>query len=344
MEETPETVQEDAREMQMGAQGDDQEQELLRRLIEKGVLELKPTMDKLGVHYVEVEEICQSADLNQIRALLKNLEKRGALKSRFVDHVLTCPDCGSPEVYSRYTCPKCDSQCVEYVELLEHMKCGYIGSKDKFKTDSHLVCPNCRARFAEEYMLYRVIGKCYLCERCGHHFDKPEIIHVCQRCKRNFTYQEARYIKIFTYEISDETINDFRRKLPVLESVKKVLTDHGFIVQLHPQMTGASGTQHTFDILAERNETRLVVDISLTGKKNDAMSLLGKKIDVNPTRAIIIDLSSLDELAPLGRVYDITVLKATNSHLAKYFENFLMTLKPTELQTRLAATSVRTTN
>jgi len=96
---------------------------------------------------------------------------------------------------------------------------------------------------------------------------------------------------------------------------------------LHPQITGASGVQHPFDILAEKNETRLVIDISITGNKNDMISLLGKKVDVNPTKALIIDLSNLDELTPLGKVYDITVFKTINNHnLQNHFENFLAVL------------------
>lgn len=165
---------------------------------------------------------------------------------------------------------------MEYTELLEHMKCGYIGSNDKFIKDSFLVCPNCQTQLTDEALHYRVIGNCYQCEKCGYRFDKPEIIHVCQKCGRNFTYQEAKYIKIFAYKIANEIVNDLRRDLPVLESIEKILTEKGFKVQLHPQITGISGVQHTFDILAEKNETRIVIDISITGNKNDMISLLGK--------------------------------------------------------------------
>jgi len=329
MKETSRTVQEDTQEIQTNEEGDDQGQELLAKLMRKGVLELKPTLDKQGVHYVEAEGICKRADLNQVGALLENLAKKGALKSEFIDRALTCPDCGSPEVYSKYTCPKCDSQSVEYSELLEHIRCGYIGPRENFRINPYMVCPNCQTRFPEEFTHCRVIGRRYLCEKCGYHFDKPEVVHVCQRCGRNFTYREAKYIKIFAYKIPGE-IDHFRKELPVLESIKKILTDNGFKVKLHPQITGSSGTRHTFDILAERNKTLLVIDMSLTGKKNDGISLLVKKMDVNPTKAIIIDLSNLDELAPLEKIYNITVLKATDSRLLASFENFLSTLDSIE--------------
>jgi hypothetical protein len=331
MKQTPEKMQEEAIQMQIGAE--DEEQEFLHKLIKKGVLELKPSFNQVGVHYLEVEETWKNADSTQVKGILQNLEKKGAFKSQLVDRVLTCPDCSSPEVYSKYTCPKCYSINVEYTELLEHMKCGYIGSNDKFIKDSLLVCPNCQTQLTDEALNYRAIGNCYQCEKCGYRFDKPEIIHVCQKCGRNFTYQEAKYIKIFAYKIADEIVNDLRRDLPVLESIEKILTEKGFKVQLHPQITGISGVQHTFDILAEKNETRIVIDTSITGNKNDMISLLGKKLDVNPTKALIIDLSNLDELTQLGKVYDITVFKTINTYnLSDFLENFQAAFGSTQNQ------------
>ncbi len=318
---------EDVQKIQIDAQDEDREQELLRKLIKKGVSELKPSLNKLGVHYVEVEKTWKDVDSTQVKGILKNLEKKGVLKSKFIDRVLTCPDCDSPEVYSKYTCPKCNSQNVEYTELLEHMKCGYIGSKDIFTKGSSLVCPGCQAELTKEAIHYRVIGNCYQCEKCGYRFDKPEIIHSCQKCGRTFTYKESKYVKIFAYKITDETINNLGRDLPIFENLKNILTDKGFNVQLHPQITGTSGVQHPFDILAEKNKNRLVIDISITGSKNDMISLLGKKVDVNPTKALIIDLSNLDELTPLEKVYDIKVFKTTSDHnLPNQFEEFLATL------------------
>ena len=331
MEQTSEAAQEDTEKRQIDTQ--DEEQDFLRKLIKKGVLELKPALNKVGVHYAEAEETWKNADLIQVKGILQSLEKKGALKSQFIDRVLTCSDCNSPEVYSKYACPKCNSLNVEYTELLEHMKCGYIGSNGKFIKDSFLVCPNCQIQLTDEALQYRVIGNCYQCEKCGYRFDKPDVIHICQKCGKKFRYQEAKYIKIFAYKITEETVNALKGDLPIFETIKKTLSDKGFKVQLHPLITGTSGVQHTFDILAEKNETRIIIDISITGNKNDMISLLGKKLDVNPTKALIIDLSNLDELTQLGKVYDITVFKtADTNNLSNFLENFQAASDSTENQ------------
>jgi len=309
-------------------QNEAQERELAAKLIKKGLFELKPTLTKRGVRYVEVEETWENPDSNQIQSILRNLEKKGVLQSTFIDRVLTCPDCASPDVYSKYACPRCHSTNVEYTELIEHTKCGHIGSKDKFTKDACLVCPSCHAELKEESANYCIIGDCYQCEKCEYRFDKPEIVHFCQNCNRSFTYQEAKYIKIFAYKITAHTLGDFRKDLPIIEHIEKIFTDKGFQVKLHPQITGISGAEHTFELLAEKKETRVVIDASLTGSKNDMISLLGKKIDVNPTKALLIDLSNSDELIPLEKVYDIPVFKAQSTYsLQDQFQSFLETLR-----------------
>lgn len=226
-------------------------------------------------------------------------------------------------------CPKCDSYNVDYTELIEHTKCGYIGSKDKFMKGSSLVCPGCQLKFEEELKTLTLlqIGNCYQCEKCGQRFDKPEVIHFCQQCKRSFTHQEAKYIKIYEYKIADETVNKFSKDIPLFESVGEILREKGFDTQFNIQLTGASGVQHPFGVVAKRKDVLLVADVSLTGDKNDAISLLGKKMDVNPTEVLLIDLSDRNELLALGNVYGITILNGGNEkQLKKELRNFLYTV------------------
>ena len=305
---------------------DSEKQTLLGMLMKKGVLELKPTLTVEGVRYVEVEEALGVTDPLWMRSSLESLEKEGTIEPRFFDRVLTCPDCGSPEAYSKYACPRCDSYNVEFTELLEHTKCGRISSKGDFIKGSSLICPGCQVPFLEEaakYELleegpkyefvekgeYRVIGSCYQCEKCGHRFDEPEIVHFCQHCKRSFTHKEAKYIKLYAYKIADKIIEKFGRTLPLLETIGNTLREKGFTAKFHHQISGVSGVVHPFDIVAEKGEALVVVDLSIGGDKSDAVSLLGKKIDVNPAQSLLVDLSDREELTSLGKVYGITVVK-----------------------------------
>ena len=299
------------------AQEVDEVDDLLRKLIKRGVLELRPSLDKLGVHYVEAEE-AWGVDLVQVKSMLVDLEKKGILKSEFWDRVLTCPHCGSPEVYSKYACSRCKSDNVEFTELFEHIKCGYIGPKGTFVKEDVLVCPRCQTVLGEGSSDHRVIGNFYQCEKCLYRFDKPDVVHFCQNCGTTSTHQTAKYIKIFGYRIPDETIREFQKELPILKNIEKILADRGFKVQLHAKVAGSSGVESPFDIFAEKDEIRLAIDVSMGGDKNDIISLLAKKVDVNPTRAVIVDLSAGDELANLGKVYGIAVLKTSVDRAVPY--------------------------
>ena len=61
--------------------------------------------------------------------------------------------------------------------------------------------------------------------------------------------------------------------------------------------------------------------------ESEIISLLGKKMDVNPTHALLIDLSDREELLSLGKVYSITIEKGGNEkQLKKELRDFLATL------------------
>lgn len=71
----------------------------------------------------------------------------------------------------------------------------------------------------------------------------------------------------------------------------------------------------------------MVADVSLTEDKNDAVSLLGKKMDINPTECLLIDLSDREELLSLGKVYGIMILKGGNEkQFKRELRSFLVTL------------------
>ncbi len=308
--------------------GENESEELLRKLIKKGVLQLKPTLDKAAVRYVEAEE-AWNADSSQVKIMLDDLMKRNLLKSEFLNRVLTCPHCGSPDMHSKYACPRCKSDNVGFTELLEHMKCGNISPKDTFVKGAFLVCPRCQNVLAESGSDSRVIGNFYQCEKCGYRFDRPDVVHICMNCGATSTHQTAKYDKVFKYTIVDEIAKELQRELPVLKSLKKTLADRGFRVQTRARVKGVSGAESVFDIMAEKDDVRLVIDISTTGDKNDIIGLLAKKVDVNPTRAAIIDLSGSDVQTSLAKVYDIIVLKTTADHAnVDGLEKFLAMLEP----------------
>ncbi|NLE04330.1 MAG: hypothetical protein GX638_05940 [Crenarchaeota archaeon] len=301
-------------------------EELIRKLISNGILQLVPALGA-AIHYPEAET-AWNVNTTQVTVLLEDLVKENFLKVEPLDRVLTCPQCGSPEMYSKYTCPRCKSDNVNFTELLEHIKCGNIGAKDTFKKGNTLICPRCETTITDETNESRIIGHFYQCENCGYRFDRPDIIHVCMNCGTISTYQNAKYGKVYRYTIPEQIVQDLQRELPVLRNLKQSLQEKGYIVQTHVKIKGASGAESIFDLIAEKDNTRLVIDVSTTGDKKDLIALLAKRVDVNPTQAAIIDLTGSGVQDSLAKVYGITVFKTKPDHTTiDQFDEFLKALE-----------------
>jgi len=284
--------------------------EFLRSIVRKGVLELKPLFDKSGIKYPGAAEYLGSPNFAVAKYCLDLLVTKGLLKEKTSDRVLICPHCGSPEVHSKFACPRCGSINVGLTQLLEHKTCGYIGARCDFAKANSLICPRCMTDIANETSSYRNVGNFYQCEKCENRFDKPEVIHVCQNCGKPSTFQNVKYIRVPTYRVSDEALRELTRELPILENIRLYLENRGFKVKMRSNVTGVSGVQSPFDVIAERENIRVVIDASLDGSKSDMVALLAKKVDVNPSKALLLDLSGNDELSTLGKIYGIEVISA----------------------------------
>ena len=110
-------------------------------------------------------------------------------------------------------------------------------------------------------------------------------------------------------------------KQPVLNNVRIILEEKGFKVQLYTKVSGVSGVEHFFDAIVEKDKTKIAIDVSVNGERNDMISLLGKKTDVKIARALIIDLSDSDELRNLGEIYGIEVVKNDDNLEEKLVHN-----------------------
>jgi hypothetical protein len=297
--------------------------EMLRGLIDKGILEIKPSIERANVDYPEIKDYFKENDFTSLKFNLDSLMNKGLLKEKSQDRILFCPQCNSPDVHSKFSCPKCNSHNVELTNLIEHTTCGYIGPLLDFAQQDRLICPRCNSNINTQDKNYRNIGNFYHCEKCDYRFDKPEVIHVCQNCGKNSTFKEVKYIRVSTYRVSDDIVSQYMSELPSLESLRLYLANHGYTVKLHGELRGASGTMSHFDLIAEKNNIILVIDTSLQGNKSDIVTFLTKKIDVNPTKALLLDLSDGTELTALGKIYGIDVWKVKDDPLSKELQNLV---------------------
>jgi CheY-like chemotaxis protein len=181
--------------------------------------------------------------------IFQSLAKKGYLKPREHIRALICPQCGSPHVYSKYTCPRCQSIEINRMRLIEHPFCGYTGFTDKFTSGSHLVCPNCQTDLSPALGMprgdgskqdYKIIGSSFECEDCGHRFDRPNNQNSCQECGLTFDYKSARYEKLYSYEIPEDVIKKLRVTDVIQVLVVEDNPDDAEIVKINFREAGES--------------------------------------------------------------------------------------------------------
>ena len=108
-------------------------------------------------------------------------------------------------------CPKCRSHNVEKTSLTEHIPCGNIDQKEKYKDDR---CPKCGEPLVEGQ--YRNMGRWYVCQECGERFEHPELDLVCRCCNKNFTLKEAQVVKIEKFLLNSNRKKEIRQNVASL--------------------------------------------------------------------------------------------------------------------------------
>jgi hypothetical protein len=143
---------------------------------------------------------------------------------------------------------------------------------------------------------------------------------VCQNCKATFTYREASYEKLPSYELTDkiELLSPKRFERDALHQVEKIFSEKGYSVEIDGKIMGKSGVEQSFDLIARKDKKIILLDVSAWGRQTDLISLLGKKMDVDSQSIFLLDLGGNPNLSALAKPYNIVVLDGKDD---KHMEN-----------------------
>ena len=286
---------------------------LIQFMVDKGVYLITPKLDSTGISFQSLSHILPNKTDAEISDFLARLTEAHILRSKLLDKVIVCPTCGSSAVYTKYNCPRCSSFDVGKASIIEHIRCGYIGSKERFQKGNLLVCPKCRNTASE--IDYRKIGTSFECNSCNSRFESPKMSHKCNSCEDVFTYKEARYDPLYEYELTEDTKRTIARGTMPLSSIVSSLKEKGFEVGLKEAITGKSGATHNFDIVARKKRVLVVANFAFEPKEEDIIGLFAKKYDVDPTFTLLIAISppSKEEEA-VSKAYGVKILSSAGGH------------------------------
>ena len=245
------------------------------------------------------------------------MAKKGYLNEEDYDRAIFCPTCDSPHVYSKYACPIDRSIFIKKFTLLQHVSDGFQGKKEIFEKEDRLICPQCGGDLGHahdketRHESLREIGFSFECEKNGHKFERPLVLHFCPDCDSMFDYKTAHYVPLFAYSMTDKAKRYLQEDLDVetkLAPLIQMLDADGFITSFNVEITGVSGSNHQFDLISEKNGSTILFDFGL-GDSNKLVSLLGKKMDLPGRDAVLIDFGADSELDELGKVYNIPIIE-----------------------------------
>jgi ssDNA-binding Zn-finger/Zn-ribbon topoisomerase 1 len=225
--------------------------DLLRNLLQDGdSQEIIPTFTP-GVGYVyQITSHTSTIDETEklSRDSLENLAQLGLLQRSFFDSVSACPNCQSTILTLHNRCPKCKSHNVEKTSLTEHIPCGYIDQKDKYKQGR---CPKCGEPLLEGQ--YRNMGRWYICQDCGEKFENPEFDLICHSCNKNFTIKDAQVTEIPKFSLNLTKKKEIRQNVASLENIRSLLAELGFNIEMPGLTIGQkSGMHHHFSLIAKK--------------------------------------------------------------------------------------------
>ncbi len=291
---------------------DQRVQRLIQLMVDHGVYTLVPKLQPTGVLYDELKDVLPETDNADTKSFLNSLVGSKILEPVLVDKVISCPACRSSTVLSKYNCPRCSSFDIGRASIIEHVRCGYLDSKDKFQKGNSLICPKCKGIVRDSD--YKKIGTSFQCNSCGTRFETPKISHKCVSCEDVFTFRDAVYEPVYEFTLSEETKKNLARGTMPLTSLVNILKGKGFDVGLKADLVGKSGATHTFDIVARKGEDLVVANFTFDPKEEDIIGLFAKKYDIDPTHTWLIALTPASkEEEAVSKAYGVKILYASGA-------------------------------
>jgi hypothetical protein len=293
-------------------------QTLLNKFLNGEIKMLEPVFNaQTGYRYPMVEKIV--GDASQAEAFLNKLYSAGIMEKKLFDEVISCPKCSSADVSFHYCCPFCKSFNIQKNSLIEHGKCGYMDVEPNFRKEDKLICPKCHEELKKVDVDYTRAGIWCTCQDCGKSFDIPVPEHFCRNCHATSNFEEAIIKPIYSYTLSENVKPESFLDWLLVGAIKDFLVKEGLAVESPALLKGKSGANHSFDIVASKDDKTksMVIDLAMSTEnivsEQPVIALFAKIFDVSPERAFLIAVPKLSENAKkMAELYHIHAIEAEN--------------------------------
>ncbi len=250
-------------------------QTLLKALLYNNIGDLVPKIG-LKVSYPNAELVLR-VNRETTLEVIQKLWEEGFLSRNFHGVAYRCPRDGTTSLRPKLLCPKCMSEDIEKVTLVEHLGHGHVDRESKFLKGGKYVCPVDGKELKLIGVDYRKPGTAYYCPICDALYTQPLSLWACNQNDHNFAPEEAIAERTYTYQLNTEKIDElkgkFEKEAVVVNAFDKIekfletptpektttdyvgpivssLKEKGFDVEVFKSVTGRSGIPYVIDITA----------------------------------------------------------------------------------------------
>jgi len=282
---------------------------LLKWMLE-GPRSVVPSVKEGRVTYPDVGKLIPTGNPTEVLAFLL---ARGLLIREYYESEILCPACGSSSLKDRYTCASCHGRRIETGEMIEHYSCGNVDFEVKFIKEEELRCPKCRKELKIIGTDYRRIEKLFRCNDCGKASSIPGIAHVCHNCGTVTTPEKMRLRILYEYRINEQKRKEVESMAGMYEPLVEFFEKKGYKTTCPTFLKGESGIKHQFDLVAEIDGKRMLLDIAIDEEsvtETEVMIFFAKTMDVAHEEAVLVAVPRMSEYGrSLIKTYNIDLVE-----------------------------------
>ncbi len=268
----------------MSLADDQRGQALLKALIYDNIGELVPRVG-FKVSYPSAEAVMRT-NRDTAMEIMQRLHDEGYLSRRFHGIAYRCPKDGTTSLRPKLLCPKCQSEEIEKVTLIEHLGHGHIDRESKFLRGEKYVCPVDGKELKLIGVDYRKPGAAWYCPTCDTLHTQPLSLWACNQNDHTFTLEDTIAERIYAYQINPDKVDELKQRFDsaplgggvfakiesfiaappaektmtdYIHPIASSLRDHGYDVDVFKTVTGRSGIQYVVDISVCKENVRVNV-------------------------------------------------------------------------------------
>lgn len=279
----------------------------VERVVEKKVESILPSVSQSG----EIVYPALGLSIGEAVEFLDALSGEGMLERKSETRLLGCPTHrDSLDMVPRLKCPHCGSMLLRKGTLLQH-NCGFIGNQEAFGSS----CPKCGKPVPPQSL--RTMGTWYECDSDKQRFAAPNTFLYCKKYDHDFPIQNANIVDEPSYRLTSEAQKDLGERFGLIIALKRGIESSGRKVQIFGSIPGASGVQHSFDLVVEGGSSKIPVDVKLA---TDApvgvagvLATYAKALDTKSKPSVLVAVPNASEDAKKSaQAYGMLVIEGSD--------------------------------